>query len=535
MKRKRLLAFFMAASVAAGLLTGCGSSAADSGSDASASAESSESSDTADADETSQDEYPDIEMWSTNIGYLPVEKDGTMYNFYKELIGVGITQPYVEWNGGTTYYEQLNLRIAAGDMPDIVQIGDGVEVDLIKQGALLDLTDLLPEYAPHLWESVPQETWEAIKAADPTGEGRIYYTPTLCNYVRHSGLIRQDWLDALGLDMPTTQEEFVNVLRAFKNDDPNGNGIADEIPTGGRAEARWMDYLFAMYGVAMWEGYPQWDLYDGEITYSAVTQNMRDALEFISGLYAEGLLDEESLLNDKAAWDGKVNTGNVGVFYQWEEQTYNYALNIENATGVQADWSVLPVIQVEGYEGFITEKPTVGAAFAINAADDEEHIKACLRVLDFYGDPDMSLTLTLGPEGMYHTTDADGNVTLLPADLTTQENMVIKPNDSLVDADKVIEVLDLIRTDDNAWAVEKSISNVEEAQQYGKVIAGDGLPSAVYDGYEDINNRTLYVEYASKIITGEWPIEKFDEFVEKWYATGGTEVTQNVRDWYASK
>ncbi len=42
------------------------------------------------------------------------------------------------------------------------------------------------------------------------------------------------------------------------------------------------------------------------------------------------------------------------------------------------------------------------------------------------------------------------------------------------------------------------------------------------------------MEYASKIIAGEWPIEKFDEFVEKWYKTGGTEVTERARAWYAN-
>lgn len=65
-------------------------------------------------------------------------------------------------------------------------------------------------------------------------------------------------------------------------------------------------------------------------------------------------------------------------------------------------------------------------------------------------------------------------------------------------------------------------------------MAGDGIPSSIYADYPDINNRTLFVEYATKIITGEYSIDKFDEFVEKWYATGGEEVTKLAREWYAS-
>ena len=268
----------------------------------------------------------DFEEWSGNGGgYLGSEKGSATYNFYKDLLGIGIIEPYVEWNGGTTYAEQLNLSIASGEMPDLFAPVNGMENDLIKNGALLDLTDLLPEKAPHLWEAVSEDIWDVMKANDPTGEGRIYMIPNVLTYPLCSGMIRQDWLDELGLSMPETQDELVEVLKAFRDQDPNGNGIADEIPTGGRAEARWMDDLFAMYGVAMWEGYPQFDLYDGELTYSAVTPNMRDALEWISELYQEGLIDPETLLNDKAGWEGKVNSNQVGVFFHQGRYSYQYA------------------------------------------------------------------------------------------------------------------------------------------------------------------------------------------------------------------
>ena len=93
-------------------------------------------------------------------------------------------------------------------------------------------------------------------------------------------------------------------------------------------------------------------------------------------------------------------------------------------------------------------------------------------------------------------------------------------------------MLEGIRSDENAWAVDNSIRNVHEIQQYGRIIAGNNIPTTIYEGYEDIGARTLYVEYASKIISGEWPIEKFDEFVEKWYANGGEEVTERARAWH---
>lgn len=96
-----------------------------------------------------------------------------------------------------------------------------------------------------------------------------------------------------------------------------------------------------------------------------------------------------------------------------------------------------------------------------------------------------------------------------------------------------MNVLSSQLTDDRAWAVSQAIENVQENQKYVKSFAGDGMPESITSDYPDIANRTLYIEYATKIITGEYSIDKFDEFVEKWYATGGTEVTEKAREWYA--
>lgn len=533
MRKKSVMALFLVGIMLTGTLWGCGN---DKGGESSLNSQSGSSEEGQDekTDAADTDDVVDLEMWITNPGYLAVEKGGVMYNFYKDLIGVGLTEPYVEWNGGQTYGEALNMRIIAGEMPDIVQPVNGVETGLAKEGALLDMTELLPEYAPNLWNYVPEKTWNVMKSYDPTGEGRIYMIPLVIDYTRHGAMIRQDWLDKLGLAMPSTQEEFVEVLRAFKTRDPNGNGLSDEIPTGGRAEARWMDYLFAMYGIAMWEGFPEWDIYDGELTYSAVTPNMRDALEFISGLYQEGLLDEETLINDKASWDGKVSSDQVGVFYQWPERSYQYATDIYNAVGVKAEWTVMPVISAEGYEGFYTTKPTAGVNNVVKNTEDPKKIEAIMKVMDAYGDPDLRDILTLGPEGMHSHRDENGNLVKSPVDKTTQEHLLLDPNGGFSDVESVVHQLELNMTEEDAWAIEKSIENAREVQKYGKVIAGDGIPATIYDGCDDIENRTLYVEYASKIIAGEWPIEKFDEFVEKWYAAGGEEVTRAAREWYAA-
>ena len=516
---KRLFSVMSVTAMTVSLLAGCGSP--EKSEDKAASGEEAASDD-------------DIEIWMANTGYLPVEAGSELYNMYKEMLGVGIVQPYVEWNGGETYLEQLNLRIAAGDMPDVFAPWNGIEAELIESGALLDLTDLLPEKAPHLWECIPEEMWDAVKANDPTGENRIYVIPQVLSYGRNGAMIRKDWLDNLDLEIPATQEEFVEVLRAFKNDDPNGNGAADEIPTGGRAEARWMGQLFGQYGIAMWEGYPQWDIYDGELTYSAVTQNMKDCLQWISELYAEGLLDPETLLNDKAAWDGKINSGVVGIWEHLPQECYNYAENINNGTGVKPEIAILPAISAPGYEGFYTHRQMNGGAFVVANTDDEEKIDKIMKVLDAYGNQDLWMDFYNGVEGM-HSEVIDGETVRLPDDPSTQQNLVLAPYNNIATVDFQVDVLSTQLTEDREWAVSQAINNVQENQKYVKTFAGDGMPESIYSDYPDIGNRTLYIEYATKIITGEYSIDKFDEFVEKWNASGGEEVTKLAREWYANK
>jgi putative aldouronate transport system substrate-binding protein len=478
------------------------------------------------------EEIVDIEVWGTNIGYKPITKGSKLYEFYKEKLGVGVINPYVEWNGGTSYLNQLNLKIASGEMPDLFLPYQGLENNLAKNGAIADLTDLLPKYAPNLWQAIPKEVWDVVKANDPTGQGKIYYIPGVVDYGRYASMIRKDWLDKLGLQMPKTQDEYVKVLEAFRDKDPNGNGQKDELPTGGRGEARWMDHLFAMYGVAMFEGYPDWDIYDGKLTYSPVTPNMKAALEFISRLYMDGLMDKESLLNDKAKWDGKVAANKAGNYFHWAEQTNLYLENLQKNSNVKGDFSVLPIPEVPGFKGFYTSKRITPPQFVVKNTKDEKKLMATLKLLNNMYDEKNWTALYLGVEGMHYTMK-DGKAVKLPDDKSSQENLLLNPASSLSTLGFMTDLIKNTASEDKKWVADQTVRNMQDAQKYAKVIAGDGMPASVYDGFPDINNRTLYVEYVSKIITGQYPISKFDEFVDKWNKSGGEEVTKRAREWYA--
>lgn len=128
--------------------------------------------------------------------------------------------------------------LASGDLPEII-IGCNIRLDqlqiLANQGLLLPLDDYIEKYgvdSDQVYTAYPQ-----IKDLITMLDGKIYGLPHV-NDCYHCSMaqkmwVYQPWLDKLGLEVPTTTEEFYQMLKAFKEQDPNGNGEADEIPLSG--------------------------------------------------------------------------------------------------------------------------------------------------------------------------------------------------------------------------------------------------------------------------------------------------------------
>ncbi|KAB8137863.1 extracellular solute-binding protein [Gracilibacillus oryzae] len=422
---------------------------------------------------------------------------------------------------GSDPAEYINLMIASEDFPDILRPIGGVEQTLINQGGALALDELLPKYAPNAWEKIPEEAWNIVRTASP--DGKIYYIPKVYMIPERAALLRKDWLDAVGMEMPKTLEEYKEMLIAFRDQDPNGNGKQDELPTSGREFGRWMDHLFAMFGVAMWEGYPEWDIYNGEINYAGTSENMKAAIAFIRELYAEGLLDNETFLNKGDVWAAKVNNNLVGSWYHLPANLGEKITALRE--GNTEPYIVgLPLPEVEGFEGFITQKSMGEPEWIIPKASEENAINA-LKLLDFFYNPENEEFVTYGIEGMQHEV-VDGEKVLLPssdekplvlgmANFTTDETMKVRIENSFPEEEQqmITDIFEVSKAD-------------------ARRIAGDGMPSTVYEGYPDIQSHKLFQEYLTKIVIGEWPIEKFDEFVETWNQSGGEEVTKRVQEWY---
>ena len=227
------------------------------------------------------------------------------------------------YSGGSDIATQISTTVAARqELPDILwDISLGAE--LISQygedGYLLDLapyffTDVEAqtpntESAPNFWDKY--DIWDGYYGQDMEDKfqdeilyrmteesGAVYsypcfgFTPT--DSMAYQVWINQVWLDKLGLPMPTDIDSFYETLKAFKANDCNGNGIADEIPLyGNRLGSLGADcysYLINMFGY--WDGGTYWlDNGDGTLQNAYTADHYREGLKFINKLYKEGLMN----------------------------------------------------------------------------------------------------------------------------------------------------------------------------------------------------------------------------------------------------
>lgn len=210
---------------------------------------------------------------------------------------------------GADSVTQRNLRLASGDFPDVFML-DWTSImtftDIMQYGVQEQILAPIDQYIEPYSENMGRILEEHPDFADAitATDGHIYGFPRFSECYHCLAYpkfyIRQDWLDALNLEMPTTTDELKDVLTAFVTQDPNGNGQADEIGLLGGTDFNLM-LEYGIIGNSFVTVKPDFWLYtpDGEnIDISVTTDAYRDGLIYLNDLYANGLIDPTSFTND---------------------------------------------------------------------------------------------------------------------------------------------------------------------------------------------------------------------------------------------
>ncbi len=334
-------------------------------------------------------------------------------NIHVEVIGL----PY------EAAKEKLNILLNSGEYPDVIGgwiLGDrDILVNGMQEGVFLQLDQMIAEYAPKIEEVLDLK---GVRDTMTAPDGHIYTIP----YVAAEPLttfrpwINVEWLEKLGLEMPTTTEEFTEVLRRFKTDDPNGNGIQDEIPFSIDPDNKHIGLMAGYFGVDVtaWNQPRYYTLIDGKPVFSGQTEAFKEFMKWFAELSKEGLVDPELFTQDKGAWKAKGNKDlygcaiayNSGEFAVKDEspgvdkskrRTAYDALPV-----LKSDYTDKPVFHRVSYESGKTKrngKPEGGVTTFRTQAVITNKAKNPAMILRYYDNlfqPDNGAQATWGPIGI---------------------------------------------------------------------------------------------------------------------------------------
>lgn len=330
----------------------------------------------------------------------------------KEITGVDLSFILQSVNAAT---DNFNLMVASGDYPDLIfnpsSYYTGGMDKAVADEVFLDLTDMVPELAPNYYRLINQD--ETTLTACKTAEGRFVEIMRLeAEYAKPStGLvIRQDWLDDLGLDTPVTLDDMHDVLTAFKDEkgavEPLGmtyTGIldGDEIASA-----------FDAYGTysAFMGAYPIC-LRDGKVAFGWKEDEMRDYLELISQWYAEGLLGKDFYIDNTGhgIHYSKTTTDMVGVFLN---DYFQLDLLEQFMQDPEARLVGIPApVKEAGQTLHFGSSQSLTSGFSWAITTDCSDPDLALQYADFYFTEEGSRMCNYGIEGEGMEFDAEGNPT----------------------------------------------------------------------------------------------------------------------------
>ncbi|WP_284639396.1 extracellular solute-binding protein [Paenibacillus silviterrae] len=293
----------------------------------------------------------------------------------------------ITWVSDPVYNDKLNVLLASGDLPDAIRLPDTTSIPqfqtMVKQGAFWDLTPYLKDYK-NLMES-PRAIWENTKI-----NGKNYVVPIVRPLEGGTTFyIRRDWLDRLGLQMPKTLDDLYNVMKVFKEKDPDGtkNPVGYTMRTHDQIE-----FIFA-------NASSKWKPVNGNLIDITLEPEMREAL-----LYKKKLFDEDLIPKDFAVMKSQditdlATTGKSGITTETIEAMWRWQYD-QWKRDPKVNWE--PIVSLEAKKGpFQQQNSGFIGVFAIPKSVPEAKMRKILSVLDFGATEEGHILSNYGIEGVH--------------------------------------------------------------------------------------------------------------------------------------
>ncbi|MEG1887644.1 MAG: extracellular solute-binding protein, partial [Oscillospiraceae bacterium] len=329
--------------------------------------------------------------------------------------------------------EKVKIMMAAGNYPDILcalggTFSDSEVLTYGSKNVLWDCSQSLKTYAPNLFSMMKQDP--SIRTSCIEDNGSMYSLPYIqTDDAGHYWNINKKWLDNLGLSVPQTTEELERALVAFKNNDPDGDGINNQIPFASYC------YLPEMFGP--WGLYFEWNnsvMVDNnkKINYVFGMNEARSSILYWKNLKKQGLIDVPMVSSTIAEFNKKLQTGKVGCFL-WNLTSGVDCLDYD----MLQDYASVSVPKASGISdsltaGVMRHSPSVTgrSSFIFNTCKNKE---AALRWLDYFYSVDGNMFKAyLDVDYKYLFKNADGT---LYANVPDGTNLLAETPGSIIAGD----------------------------------------------------------------------------------------------------
>lgn len=421
--------------------------------------------------------------------------------------------------------DKLNLIMASGQEYDAIKMNDKpyLLATYINNGVVQDLTDLIEEFGPNLKAAFSQEMWDKVSV-----DGRIYAIPESdSNDIENGIVVRKDWLDKLGLDLPTTVDEFYDMLVAFSKMDPADVGVEYIIPFAAAGH----ESMLSFNGITQAFGIPNTPMdyveVDGELVVGYDLPQTKEYVTFVNKLYQEKLLDADFPATQGAALVEKVGSGVVGcaALSCWDSSALRTLR--ENFEG--ADLVYLAPLSKDGTTPRINARGGL-KNFLIVPTSSEKAADVVKYCNDFLSDEHYT-RMILGDEGVHYEVRDGSYYPIFPAFDDMNKGRWFYP------------------TNDGEKYTPLFAARAHKEQEMGEMWDDLNAKGGEYK-YTEISRFSPmlpeYTEYSSaltamsrenlmKMVIDNAELAKYDEYAANWFEKGGRELADAMNAWYQSR
>lgn len=303
---------------------------------------------------------------------------------YEEELGIKLELAFTAANTD----DKINTLIATGDIPDLLCV-NSAQLKMLSNSGLIrdDLYDIYMENAGEGMRTIIEGVGGDAAIPSATYDGKMMAIPILNTSPGEEVPVlwlRTDWMQKLGLEDPQNWDDLYKIIDAFVHQDPDGNGVDDTIGLTFSKDL-WnsnfqMDGLFNVFG-----SYPKRNFWvddpneEGKVIFGAFADETKAALEVVSKMYADGLIDAEFAVNDNSAAVQQVASGKCGVVIGavWDTNSVLYTSNDEDPN---ADWHALPMVGLDGPTTKVTGNYPIIRYMVFSK--DFEHPEAVIKMIN---------------------------------------------------------------------------------------------------------------------------------------------------------